>query len=256
MVKDGIFHSQDSEVEIPVVRPPRLFEIAYACRLYAEFTEYDEALDELQEMTGRKLDLTNSAHRKALLRWLNAWGCRQFAIEHHPDASRALEAWAGRCLPLLPPPDAALAELTAHDLDDATRAYEDLAQARASVRQRGRKEYPVSFGPTGAAKTLYALRPEVFPPWDEPIREALGLDGSGESYRRFLESVQLAIQSLISEAREHGIHPQDIPRAISRPGSSLPKLMDEFYWVTIRNGVRLPTPADIAMWHAWAHQMS
>jgi hypothetical protein len=45
---------------------------------------------EFRSVASPALDLGNVAHRKALLKRLNSWGCRQFAKDHHPMAPRAL----------------------------------------------------------------------------------------------------------------------------------------------------------------------
>ncbi len=248
--------TQRDGMDLHVLSCVHLYELAYACRLYADMTEYDEAIQVLRHTTGITIDLEKASHRTAVLKWLNAWGCRQFSIEHHPMASRALQEWGHRNLSLLPREDASLTELSEADLDRVAPAYDRLCELRAGIRRRQSKHYSVTFGPTGAAKILYALRPKVFPPWDEPIRSALNLDGSGESYRRFLATVQAAIQSVIEDARRHGLAPYQIPDAIDRPGVSVPKLIDEFYWVTITNGVRLPAPDELSKWCRWAEGAS
>jgi hypothetical protein len=226
--------------------------LAYACRLYAQFTDYDAAIEILRQATEPRIDLENASHRAALLKWLNAWGCRQFSIKHHPMASQALRGWGRTNLSLLPPGGVSLTELPEAHIERVVPAYDRLCKLRAGIRSRQSKEYSVTFGPTGAAKILYALRPEVFPPWDEPIRSALNLDGSAEAYRRFLSTVQVAIRSVLEDARRFGITPSQIPDAIGPPGASLPKLIDEFYWVTITNGVTLPTPTDLEKWYRWS----
>jgi len=68
----------------------KLHELAYACPLYAAFTDFDKSIIEFRRVASPALDLGNAAHRKALLKWLNSWGCRQFAKDYHPMASRAL----------------------------------------------------------------------------------------------------------------------------------------------------------------------
>jgi hypothetical protein len=67
----------------------RFRELAYTCPLYAAFTDFDKSIIEFRSVASPALDLGNAAHRKALLKWLNSWGCRQFAKDHHPMASRA-----------------------------------------------------------------------------------------------------------------------------------------------------------------------
>ena len=73
----------------------RLFELAYACRLYAHLAGFDRPLQDLRTAVGPVLDPTTAEHRVALFKWLNAWGCRQFAIAHHAStASESLVEWA------------------------------------------------------------------------------------------------------------------------------------------------------------------
>jgi len=65
----------------------RLSELAFACFVYAQFTNYDDSYLSFLQAIGHRLDPANSKHRRALLAWLNLWGCRQFAIEYHGLAS-------------------------------------------------------------------------------------------------------------------------------------------------------------------------
>jgi hypothetical protein len=232
----------------------RLYGLAYACRIYAQFTDYDTAVERLREATGPAIDLEQATHRSALLKWLNAWGCRQFSIEHHVAAGRALRGWARRNLVLLPPPGQSLSKLSPDDVNRAAGAYERLRGVQAGLRRRGRREHAVTVGPTGAAKILYALRPDAFPPWDEPIRAALGFDGSIQSYAAFLRLAQDAIQAVISDAATHAISESEIPALIGRPAATLPKLVDEYFWVTITSRVSIPTPAEIREWRTWAER--
>lgn len=230
----------------------KLYELAYACRLYAVLAGFDSSLQEFRRITSPSLDLWNPVHRKALLVWLNSWGCRQFAKEYHSMASKELLNWGRRHLHGLPPETARLAELSEKTLTMAADAYGDLKERSASVRSRGRGSWTVTFGPTGAAKGLYALRPNVFPPWDDPIRETLGYDGSASSYREFLIKVQEELRGLEKEAADLGIETDKIPAAVGRPGSSLPKLVDEYHWVTITKGFAVPTPEELQRWAKWS----
>ncbi len=68
----------------------RLFQLAWGCRLFGEMAGDDTASDELRSVTGANVDLDDPEHAKALLVWLNKWGCRQFAIAHHDSAARML----------------------------------------------------------------------------------------------------------------------------------------------------------------------
>lgn len=230
----------------------RLYELAYACRLYASSADFDSALEEFRRATSPAMDLGNSAHRKALLVWLNRWGCRQFAIEYHPMASRELRAWGRQYPGRLPREGVSLVEVSDAVLDAVAEAYGDLKDRRASMKARKSGSHVVTFGPTGAAKALYALRPNALPPWDDPIRESLGYDGSPASYRHFLKSVREEVCNIQEEAARFGIKPADIPVAVGRPESSLPKLIDEYYWVTVTQAYAAPSAEEIERWARWA----
>ena len=164
--------------------------------------------------------------------WLNKWGCRQFAIAHHPTAARELGEWGSRWLPLLPKPGASLSKLKPRQLEVTADAYADVKEREASRRPtKSGGVAIVTVGATGAAKILHALRPKVLPPWDEPIRAALGLDGSRDSYLAYLVDVQQQVRGIEAEAATRQI--TNVPRALGRPRSSLPKMIDEYYWITL-----------------------
>lgn len=110
----------------------------------------------------------------------------------------------------------------------------------------------MTVGPTGAAKILHALRPLALPPWDDPIRDGLRYDRSRRGYLLFLRDVQKQVRDLEAEASSLGMPAAQIPAALGRPASSLPKMIDEYYWVTITQG-HVPVAVDeIARWHEWA----
>ncbi len=88
----------------------------------------------------------------------------------------------------------------------------------------------MSFGETAAAKALFAIRPLAFPPWDEPIRAALGLGGDA-GYRSYLEQVAGALRGLAARLE---VPVSAVPAALGRPGSSPPKLVDEYLWMAVR----------------------
>jgi len=233
----------------------RLFELAYACRVYGGLTQFDVGYLRLLDKTGGALDFGNSVHMKALLVWLNSWGCRQFAVDHHHSAAESICRWAGRWEPRLPDRLATLDRLSDRDITDAGDAFADLSQCLASRRTRNDKQYDVQVGPTGAAKILFAARPRAFPPWDDPIREYLGLDGTGRSYCEYLAQVREQIKQLCNEAAEFGIPAGIIPGEVGRPRSTIPKLIDEYNWVTATRGFSPPEPSEIAKWHRWSSQL-
>jgi len=230
----------------------RLHELAYACSLYDAFTDFDKSINEFRDTVSPAFDLSKPVHRKALLVWLNSWGIRHLSRRDHPMASKGLLEWGRRYLDRLPHDDLGLAELPDAALVEASEAYGDLERRRASMRLTKSGPIAVTFGPTAAAKVLHALRPKAFPPWDDPIRERLGYDRSPESYRKFLGSVQEHVRRLEEEAAHLGISATDLPKLMKRPGSSIPKLVDEFYWVTITKECAPPTEDELERWASWA----
>jgi len=230
----------------------RLFELAYACRVYGEFTDFDADYRSFLDKTKPAFDVLDSRHCKALLEWLNSWGCRQFALEFHDLASEHLITWGKKNLIRLPPTESSLFTFADADFVNAGVLYAGLRDLQASVRQRGGHSYPVTFGPTGAAKILFALRSQVFPPWDIRIREHLGYNGSQECYIEYLQRVRRELQEVIADAEAHGIARTDIPGTLGRPFSSLLKLVDEYNWVTITKDCKPPSLEDLNDWWRWA----
>ncbi|HVA85375.1 MAG TPA: hypothetical protein VNF73_03540, partial [Candidatus Saccharimonadales bacterium] len=143
----------------------RLFELAYFCGLYGCLTRYDVSLRALRTL-GDTLDPYDAKHRAALFAWLNDWGCRQFAIEHHSTtAARSLIEWSDLWLDKLPSQGVQLVGLSDAELERSAAAHEDLRACIASTRLlRSGRSSTVTFGSVGAAKVLFALRPNAFPP--------------------------------------------------------------------------------------------
>jgi hypothetical protein len=194
----------------------KLYELAYCCRLYGQLTGYDRHLSQLHQRVGSGLDPSNPAHRTALFQWLNGWGCRQFARQHHATtASDSLVRWADAWLGRLPAWPVQLTDLSVPELELCAGAYDALRVLPASRRTlNSGKVSVVTYGPTGTAKTLFALRPNVFPPWDTPIRRLFGLDGDGASFRRYLTEVASTVREVAAEA---GIPVAALPELVERP---------------------------------------
>jgi len=228
----------------------RLYELAYSCRLYAAFTDFDSSIKKFRETTSRGLDLNDPNHRLALLKWLNSWGCRQFAKSFHTTASKNLKSWGKLYLDRLPSPGTSMIELAPRTLSVAAEAYGNLKDRLASIR----RAKSVTFGSTGAAKVLAALRPNAFPPWDDPIRKHLHYDGSSESYLQYLTAVQSQLRDIKIEAARFDISLDKIPAVLGRPESSLPKLVDEYNWVTYTRGCVAPTVEELSRWINWTKE--
>jgi hypothetical protein len=167
--------------------------------------------------------------------WLNAWGCRQFAKAYHAVASDSLANWSKTWLARLPGPDVHLTDLSPAQVVPCAAAYDALRVCRASLKQRAGRAFPVTYGPTGAAKTLFALRPNVFPPWDNAIRKARDWGPDAASFQAYLTDTADQLRRLSAEA---GVPVSALPALVGRPHSSPPKLIDEYNWIVITKKLR------------------
>jgi hypothetical protein len=229
----------------------RLYELAYCCHVYSVVAGEDHATAELRKITGRAVNPSRDAHAAALLAWLRRWGCRQFAVADEPIAQASLGAWWRAWGRRLPPVGRTLDQLDDAELDAVAGAYEDLRVRQASWQRRAGGRVAKTFGATGTAKALYAIRPDACPPWDEPIRRALGLPDTGEGYRRQLVRVRAEIAEAVADLGL-GRTAADLPALLGRPQTSFVRLVDEHDWVRFTHGTEPPPPELLARWAAWA----
>jgi hypothetical protein len=217
-------------------------------------TGYAGSLDKLRSETGaqRELDLMDDGHRRALLKFLNAWGCRNLALDWHWLALEQLESWYGDCresLDALADPGLTLDRALRQDLVDV---FNDLSARIIAKKSRKGAEVQVSFGPTATSKTLFVLRPSLFPAWDGPIRDKLRYCGDGDSYVEFLENVHDRIDECTGLSKPAGLDLDDLPGILGRPDyTTLAQLIVEYYWITITRGVSLRAPQEISVWLSW-----
>jgi hypothetical protein len=193
----------------------------------------DAASRKLAAVTGDQIDLAVEEHRLALISWLRSWGTRHLRRADTARTSEALrgwwEAWGSR----LPRDQETLTGLDEAGLVLAGQAYDDLRARPAARRSVKDRDLDVSFGDTAAAKALYALRPLVFPPWDEPIRRAFGRPGGGAAYVRLLRLSAAALNGL---AGRLDVPVADLPALLRRPWSTPPRLVDELLLVRVPRG--------------------
>ncbi len=195
----------------------------------------DRRSDELRVATGGRPDLSRAAHRDSVLIWLRQWGCRHLRVADHARSSRALLAWWQRHESEIPDPSATLHRLDPAALVDAGRAHVALAGSVAARRRHRDGEVDVVFGDTAAAKALFALRPKVFPPWDEPIRLAFGWTARDPThYEAYLSMTRDALDGLARRAR---VPIDELPGTLGRPASSPVKIVDEYLWMTLTRRV-------------------
>lgn len=217
-----------------------LAELSLGCYIYAR-------------LTGNgyfpTLDLTKIEDCKKLLEFLfNPWGCLQFVPDHRDHAAEELKDWFQQFGSTLPTTD--IFSMTTADLDNVEKVYSNLAGRLASKRKISDKEVDVKFGPVGTAKILFALRPDTLMPWDTDIIAGLTLDDTSGSYRQMLLKAKGWLVALKGECEKNGFELEELPARVGRPKSSLPKLIDEYLWVTITKKWNLEEM--IGRWEAWS----
>ncbi|WP_405941980.1 MmcQ/YjbR family DNA-binding protein [Streptomyces sp. NBC_00207] len=199
---------------------PSLAELRASAEVFNGFAGVDRSWLALREETAPGLDLSVAAHRAALHRWLNSWGCRiRYPREGEPDLFGAgLAAWWERH----PLPQTPLSRLTPREIARFARAYEELAALPIGRR---------SLGPTAASKALYALRPDSVMPWDAAIADRLHGVRDGAAFARHLETGRTWARAALAEAG--GPDERTLCAGIGRAGVSLAKILDEHLYVTI-----------------------
>jgi hypothetical protein len=215
-------------------------------------TDYDSSYLHFLEKTKPQLDLNSEQHRVTLLKWLNDWGCRQFAVDYHGLASEEIRIWFQGVGNQLFPLDKMLLDLSDSDLASVRAAYAELVNRTASMRaSRSGGKSRVEFGPTGTAKILFALRPNSMIPWDVPMRRRFQFDGSAGDYVNYLKFVRENLEELNDTCKRSGHNLSDLPQLLGRPNSSLTKLIDEYFWVTVTRKCIAPTSKEIMQWGKW-----
>jgi hypothetical protein len=249
---DSIATARTMPVARVVTEAVTLSDLAFACHVYGGVSGYDSSYRQFLKATGGNPDLTDAGHRRAMLQWLNKWGCRQFKSEHHHKASSEILEWSSQYVSTLFPVEGQLRDLSQAQVAAAATAYESLSSKTASYKTRNGSTYAVSVGPTGASKVLFAIRPHALPPWDNKIREHFGYDGSGASYRGFLGQVRSLLENVAKLCESEGFSLAGLPERLGRPQSTLPKLIDEYYWVTITVGCKPPDVYTLQRWTNWS----
>ena len=226
----------------------KLYEIAFASYVYGQLENFDKSYDNLRKATIPRIDLTSSGHRKEILVWLNKWGCRQFHKKQHCYASEKLKVWYHEVE--LPGIDKSIVNATSDVLAQIEKAYETLTKTNAVPAKANDGKAAVSWGPTGAAKTLFALRPELCVPWDQKIRAGKYGD-SATSYIQFLQDCRRDLTVLQADMKERGLDVSQLARLIGREDASLAKLVDEFNWVTKTRAIKVPSQEVLSRWAQW-----
>ena len=232
--------------------PISLGKLAYACRVYDAMTDYGSSFRKFRLQVDDTLDLANQNHRQALLQWLNACGCRHLALKCHQDVSNELAAWYKVARGRLPGSADRLVGTSDAVLEQYAELFDDLSSLPAREGVRNGRRFPISFGPTAASKTLFALRPHVFLAWDEAIRQELVPDDSDASYVEFLKGASDDLRDITEQSSRRGIDLENLQKRLGRPESTAPQLMGEYYWITITQDVKPPGLTTLGEWLDWS----
>ena len=230
-----------------------LFDLAFTSYLYDAFTSFNSSYKSFLKTVNHKPDLSIPEHRKALITWLNQWGCRQFSIAYHNKASDEIFSWYEDGYTELLPNDKDLMNLSEQDFVNISIMYDELAGKTASHKMRAGSELSITIGPTGASKILFALTPRIAVPWDEAMRVKLGYNGNGSGifYIDFLKKVKQEMESLLISCQNNDIKFQDVPIILGRNGSTIPQMVGEYFWVTLTRNCYPPSVDIIRCWAKW-----
>lgn len=223
----------------------KLYELAYACRLYREVTQFDLAYADVCKALGPNPDLASQTQQDALLHFLNCWLCR-IPEKTFPTLKERLSKWAAQWVLQLPKSGADVRSLLDSERVQIVNAYEKLVWLGVGL----------NFQDTAAAKTLHALRPCVLPMWDNEIKDWFSASGppkrtGGQIYSDFLQHVAGQISELEMDVTRLAHSLADVPQLVQRSGATIVKLVDEYYWITITKGHVVPTRKDLEQWLRW-----
>lgn len=111
-------------------RQLKLYQLAYCCRLYDRFTNYDASIAKLRDGSPAT-DLDRQQDALAVLGWLRDWGCRHLAIRHDSTNAMGLATWSRRWRAALPSTESSLSELEPAVLERVADAYAELSALHA-----------------------------------------------------------------------------------------------------------------------------
>jgi hypothetical protein len=181
---------------------------------------------------GGEVDLSLAEHRRALHRWLNAWGCRiRYAQPGEADLFDAGIAswWSRRCAGLVTV-TGTLSDLSDDQITWLSAAFEDLATVPVARTVAGTDR---TMGATAAAKALYALRPRTVMPWDLKIAQRLH---GGRDTIAFAAHLRLGRDWARQLLRDTGWDEPRLAAEVGQPGASLARLLDQYCYVRFTLG--------------------
>ena len=225
-----------------------LSKLAVANYIFDSLTSYNKSLSKFRNAIHGVIDLNQERHRKALLDWLNDWGCRHLSKDQHQVASVSILDWY-RCnsMATLFSDETPLWQLEDQEIDIAANAYDSLRDRIGARHYRSGNKIEVHIGKTAASKILFALRPKALMPWDNAMRKHFDCDGSPESYFKYLVEIRDLTLHIKKLCRSKGFQIDYLPGKIDRGRSTVVELLNEYIWVKTR-GIKLPSSETLMQW--------
>lgn len=225
-----------------------LCKLTVAGMLFNSLTPYNSSLALFRSATGDSIDLANSEHRNALMKWLNDWGCRHLSEDQHQVASQSILDWYQMNCGALFSDRKPLWELRDHEIDTVAHAYGSLKDRIGARRFRHGYDLDIHIGATAASKILFAIRTRAIMPWDDAMRKSFNCDGSLLSYGKYLNMIRDITFHIDTLCRNKGFQIDDLPEKIGRSNSTVLELINEYIWVTETRKVRLPSSETLMKW--------
>lgn len=174
---------------------------------------------------GALFDGAAPGHCRALLNWLNSWGCRiRYPRNGEPDLFAAgMHQWWARHGDALPPATSSLPDLTDQDIVQVGDCFAELAGIAVGDPAR-----PRTLGATAASKVLYALRPHAFMPWDEAIARRLHGGRDAAAYAAHQRLGRAWARDLL---RQTGLGEAQLAATLGAAGRPLAKILDDYCYL-------------------------
>jgi len=230
-----------------------IYDLAFTTLVYGSLTDFNKTYIKLINDTNNNININLQSHRQTILKWLNDWGCRNFYKDYHELASKELYDWHTEYSSLLPQKKINIWELSFEDLELIEKSYNSLTIKIASyAKRKNGKVTPNKFGPTGTSKILFALRPKSLIPWDGEMRKEFKKKYKISTYKQFMSKVIKEVRELKTSCQKNGFELEDIPAKLNKSNNiTIPKLIDEYHWITITNKCNPPDNKTLETWLKW-----
>jgi hypothetical protein len=184
--------------------------------------------------------------------FLNRWSCR---VPNDQRSAEAILSTLQRLQPYLRALGAFDVEAVDFEHNFVVREGQSMAQEVIARCYLGLRDKVPGFGPTATSKLLHVLQPHLFVMWDNPIldhyhRRNREVRNHGPGYCAYLRMMQEMALQLSLSFRNAVLSPpaepsQDPATYLSTqmgcdPPKTMAKYLDEYNWVTITKGVKVP----------------